>query len=275
MQTVLTAPELGVTEFRRVAEIVYSVCGITLPSGKEGLVRSRLSKRLRHLQLATFAEYLSHVERDGAKGELAEMIDAITTNKTNFFREPAHFAYLRDAVLPEFESQAEIRIWSAGCSTGEEPYTIRMVLRDALGDGPRPAVKILATDISARVLTRARQGVYTEEAMAGVPGDVIARHFTAVRQTPGRAWQVNERVRDGIRFARLNLMGDWPMRGPFDVIFCRNVMIYFDRPTQQKLVRRYRELLAPGGHLFVGHSESLTSFEHGFEYVQPAVYRNP
>ena len=277
----LSALSLSPAEFREVARLAFEVAGLQLRDGKENLVRSRLARRLRALGLPTFGAYLAHVREDASRRELAEMVDLLTTNKTDFFREPAHFAYLRDTVLAQHPVGSPLRVWSAGCSTGEEPYTLAMVVREALPDLDRRDVRILATDISRRVLTQARAGVYAPAAMAGVPEALRRRHFARVvspREASGRdagapAWQVVEPVRRLVAFAALNLMGPWPMSGPFDAIFCRNVMIYFDKPTQQGLVDRFRELLAPGGHLFVGHAESLSGLSHRFRFVQPAVYR--
>ena len=262
--------ELAPAQFQDISRTVYDVAGIQLRPGKEGLVRSRLAKRLRALGLATYEEYLARVAGDASGRELAEMVDALTTNKTNFFREPAHFTFLRERVLPALPASAPLRIWSAGCSTGEEPYTLAMTLHEALPDLARRDVRILATDISSRVLAQARAGRYPDAVAGDVPPELLRRYFARV---PGGAWEAGASLRDLIAFARLNLMEAWPMRGPFQAIFCRNVMIYFDKPTQQELVARYYEMLAPGGHLFVGHSESLSGIAHRFTYVQPAVYR--
>jgi chemotaxis protein methyltransferase CheR len=269
----LFAPELSAAEFHHIRSLVHRVSGIDLHPGKEGLVKSRLTKRLRALGIDTFEDYLAHLERDASGGELAMMVDVLTTNKTSFFREPKHFDYLRDHVLPTLRSRGgAIRLWSAACSTGEEPFSIAMVLSDELGPQSASAARILASDISARVLAHAAASMYEEEVLRDVPHPLIGRHFTLARTSPTRAYRVNDALRSMVRFARLNLIGPWPMRGPFDVIFCRNVMIYFDQPTQQRLVHRFWEILAPGGHLFVGHSESLNAFTHQFRYVQPAVY---
>ncbi len=261
------APELDDADFRRIAEITYRVAGIDLKRGKEGLVRARLARRLRALGLAGFPEYLAHVQGERSGAELREMVDALTTNKTSFFRESQHFDFLRETVLPATAGR-EARVWSAGCSSGEEPYTIAMVLRDTLAERDADRARILATDISARVLDRARAATYTADMVGEMDPALVRRHFTAA----AGGYRVADRLRRMVSFARLNLMGEWPMRGPFDVIMCRNVMIYFDKPTQARLVARFHELLAPGGHLFVGHSESLTGLDHRFGYVQPAVY---
>ena len=269
----LTAVELSATEFQRIAQLLYRLCGITLPHGKEGLVKARLARRLRTLGLSTFDYYVEHVERDQTGAELTGMIDARTTNKTSFFRDAAHFEFLRQEVLPEVRrTRGRLRIWSAGCSSGEEPYTLGIVLREELPDLDRMDARVLATDISTRVLAKVRAAIYDEETLQDVPPALVTRYFTHVTTAPARTYRVHDSVRSLVHTARLNLMEPWPMRGPFDAIFCRNVMIYFDKQTRQELVRRYWELLRPGGHLFVGLSESLTSLSHNFHYVQPAVY---
>jgi chemotaxis protein methyltransferase CheR len=201
------------------------------------------------------------------------MVDALTTNKTNFFREAQHFDYLRQRLIPQVRAVPRpLRFWSAGCSSGEEPYTLAIVLREELPDVDHRDIRILATDISTRILAVARQAVYEQETLRDLPNTVLQRYFTLVRQEPAPAYQVKESVRSMVRLARLNLMEQWPMTGPFEVIFCRNVMIYFDKKTQERLVQRFWDLLAPGGHLFIGHSEGLTAGRHAFRYVQPAVY---
>lgn len=267
----LAPPELSRTQFETIRRLIREICGISIQPGKATLVRGRLSKRLRALGLASFEAYLDLIRRDS--GELSEMVNALTTNKTGFFREPEHFDYLRQTVLPAMlEHRGPIRIWSAGCSSGEEPYTIAMVLRDAMTDADWARVRILGTDISTRVLAAAREGVYTKEAAGAVPPLLAQRYFSRVRQDAGMAFRVKDELRSVVRLARLNLKDPWPMQGPFDLIVCRNVMIYFDRQTQQHLVERFWDLLRPGGHLFVGHSESLTALDHSFRYVRPAVY---
>lgn len=270
----LPSPDLAAADFRRISEIVYRTSGIVLPPGKEGLVRSRLAARLRELGMATFGEYVARVGDGGDGAELARMVDLLTTNKTSFYRERAHFDYLRDRVFPALRARGgRAQLWSAGCSSGEEPYTLAMLVRETAAPNERLDWRILATDLSARVLARARAGTYDLETLADVPAAERQRWFEPAAPTlRGPAMQAREELRRMVSFARLNLMDPWPMRGPFDAILCRNVMIYFDRPTQERLVGRFWELLAPGGTLFVGHSESLTGLAHRFRYVQPAVY---
>jgi chemotaxis protein methyltransferase CheR len=264
LETDLTAEQFG-----EISRTVYDIAGIQLREGKEGLVRSRLAKRMRQLGLPGFEAYLARVRGDASGRELAEMIDLLTTNKTSFYREAAHFDFLRERLLPAL-GPGPVRIWSAGCSSGEEPYTMAMVVRDVWPDAERRDVKILATDISKRVLATAAAGVYPDAIASDVPPELLRRHWA--RQA-GDGWRAGDSLRGLITFAPLNLMGAWPMKGPFQAIFCRNVMIYFDKATQQTLINRYYDLLAPGGYLFVGHSESLSALTHRFAYVQPAVYR--
>ncbi len=262
---------LSAAHFERIISMLYDHCGIRMRAGKEGLVRARLAKRLRAVGVSDFDAYLDVVTGDPARREFTEMVDVLTTNKTSFFREAAHFDYLQDVVLPA--ATAPLRFWSAGCSSGEEPYTLAMLLNETLPSSAVKSAKILATDISHRVLATAKAGRYSSDALADVPAALLQKYW----KTAGSAGGVSQfealpALRDLIQFGRLNLMEQWPMRGPFDAIFCRNVMIYFDKATQQALVERYWALLRPGGHLFVGHSESLTGMAHRFKYVQPAVY---
>ncbi|MEN6520401.1 MAG: protein-glutamate O-methyltransferase [Armatimonadota bacterium] len=272
-RTELMSLELTQAQFERISSVVYKLCRINLHLGKEVLVKARLAKRLRLLGMSNFEEYMDYLERDKSGKELSIMIDSLTTNKTSFFRESQHFEYLQRHLLPSLKAESNrIRIWSAGCSSGEEPYTLSVVIRETFPDVDRMDVRILATDISSKVLDTAKEALYNKDTLKDVPPDMVRKYFTCTQTKPMRIYKVNDNARSMIRFARLNLMDQWPMSGPFDVIFCRNVMIYFDKPTQQELVRRYWEMLRPGGHLFVGHSESLTATSHQFKYVQPAVY---
>lgn len=274
MGTDFFSVELTAAEFENIRQLLYRLCGINLNTGKEGLVKSRLMKRLRTLSLESFGDYLAFVENDHSGLELTTMIDLLTTNKTSFFREAEHFEFLKNRVLPGlWEKTQPLRMWSAGCSSGEEPYTLAIVLREAVSDIDRRDIKLLATDISTQILAKAKEGKYDRECLNEVDPKLIHKYFSLVRTQEAKLFQVKDSLRSLIRFARLNLMQNWPMRGPFDVIFCRNVMIYFDKNTQRDLVRRYWEILKPGGYLMVGHSESLTNTSTEFQYVQPAVYR--
>jgi chemotaxis protein methyltransferase CheR len=255
-------------DFAKISAILYDVSGIKLNDGKEGLVVSRLGKRIREIGVSGFPAYLERVRNDPA--ELREMIDRLTTNKTSFFRESAHFDFLRSTALPQWGNR-EVSIWSAGCSSGEEPYTIATVLFDHANGGSANG-RILATDLSHRVLAKAKEGAYTAEMIRDIPVATLNRHFERQRDGKDERFVARGHLREIIRFGKLNLMGEWPMRGPFDAIFCRNVMIYFDRETQERLVQRFSRLLAPDGYLFVGHSETLHAMAHDLRYVAPAAY---
>ncbi|MEW6260162.1 MAG: protein-glutamate O-methyltransferase [Thermodesulfobacteriota bacterium] len=269
--------ELGYTElteaqFQRVCDIVYRFSGIHLKEGKESLVRARLMKRLRALGIGSFEEYLRLIEDPSGQNELRQMIDVMTTNKTSFFREASHFHYLVEHILPTMH-QSRLRFWSAACSSGEEPYTLAMVLSEHLSDISSRDVKILATDLSRPVLAKAAEGCYTDKQIEDIPASYLHKYFQLKPAKDGRMYQIRPSIRSIVRFACLNLLEPWPMKGPFQVIFCRNVMIYFDRQTQERLVNRFHELIEPGGYLFVGHSEGLSGVRHRFRYVRPAVYR--
>lgn len=269
--TLFAECELTPAQFARITNVLHEHAGIRMREGKEGLVRARLTKRLRKLGLADFDAYLNYIEKEPSKQEFAEMIDALTTNKTSFLREVSHFDFLRDAVFPHLNGP--VRIWSAGCSSGEEPYTLAMLCNEAFSDIAKRDVRILATDISHRVLAQAKSGVYPAENMSDVPPQWLQKYWSRRQDAGGRSvMQAEKNLSRLVNFAKLNLMERWPMQGPFDAILCRNVMIYFDKATQQQLVERYWQLLRPGGYLFVGHSESLTGLAHKFRYVQPAVY---
>jgi chemotaxis protein methyltransferase CheR len=273
--------ELTLTEeqFCRISDLVYDYCGINLHDGKKELVRSRLAKRLRTLKMRSFDDYLAYALKDPSGREFTHLIDALSTNLTSFFREPQHFAYLREHFYPALlarkrEAKAgRLRAWSAGCSSGEEPYSIAISLLEAIEGQGRWDVKILATDLSTQVLSRAKEGVYEAARVAPLTGMQKQRYL--IRREQGALFEVTPVVRSMVVFARLNLMQSWPVHGPVDFIFCRNVMIYFDKPTQQRLVQRFWDLLDSKGLLFTGHSESLTGVQHRFEYVQPTIYAKP
>ncbi|KKM45446.1 hypothetical protein LCGC14_1560850 [marine sediment metagenome] len=272
----LQIEELAEAQFSEISVLVKELCGINLHQGKKELVKARLNKRLRTLGMPSYDAYIDFVRNDASGAELTMMLDALSTNLTGFFREPDHFDHLRDHVLTQWARGGDrtkpLRIWSAGCSSGEEPYTIAISVCEKLADRPFSDAKILATDLSTRVLAAGRKGVYPGERLQAVPPQLRAKHFTCVETRPDKLFRVNDTLRRLVHFAKLNLMDPWPMRGPFDAIFCRNVMIYFDKDTQGRLVQRFWQLLAPRGRMFIGHSESLAGVRHRFRYVQPTVY---
>ncbi|HNY49407.1 MAG TPA: protein-glutamate O-methyltransferase CheR [Smithella sp.] len=264
--------EISPRQFDKISGLVYQISGIDLHEGKEELVKARLLKRLRHLKITNFERYLKYLADDKSGKELRAMVDVLTTNKTHFFREAEHLDFLRDEIIPHL-GKGPIRIWSAGCSSGEEPYSIAIVLSEAIPDIVIRDIRILATDISDRMMEKARRGIYDGETIKTVPPLLKQKYFESAKAGSGRQYQVIPQLQYLISFAKLNLMEEWPMRGPFEAIFCRNVMIYFDKPTQERLVGRFWSLLREGGYLFVGHSESLTFLKHDYQYLQPAVYR--
>jgi chemotaxis protein methyltransferase CheR len=257
-----------------IISMVKSMAGINLHDGKKELIKARLGKRLRSLNMNSFEEYLKLVKNDSASGELTAMLDAISTNLTNFFREADHFEILTDHVLPKIvkSGKQHLRIWSAGCSTGEEPYSIGITMMENLPEIQRWDTRILATDLSTKVLGIAAKGSYPEKRLQTMSPEWRKKYFTVEYINGQKIYTVKDSLRQYITFGHLNLMGTWPMKGPFDVIFCRNVMIYFDKPTRTKLIERYWNLLGHGGFLFIGHSESLTGISHKFKYLQPTVY---
>ncbi len=275
---ITTFTELTEKQFDEISEMVRGICGINLHDGKKELIKARLSKRLRALGLNCFGEYIEYVKNDTDGIELTQMLDALSTNLTSFFREPDHFDHLANKVVADIvaasaRSGRRLRIWSAGCSSGEEPYSLAITVREAISNINEWDAKILATDISTRVLQQARAGLYGDNRIRTVSPQLRSRYFDCVETRPQRVYKVRQDLQSMIHFARLNLMDPWPMRGSFDAIFCRNVMIYFDKPTQDRLVNRFWDLLGPGGTLFIGHSESLTGTSHKFRYVKPTVYQ--
>ncbi|PKN32606.1 MAG: protein-glutamate O-methyltransferase [Deltaproteobacteria bacterium HGW-Deltaproteobacteria-19] len=273
-----SATELKDNEYEKISRLVYEQCGICLHEGKKDLVKARLGKRLREGGFKSFLDYYKYVTTKDGTEELITMIDSISTNVTYFFREEKHFQKMT-TLLPELAREKEkkgrteaIRIWTAGCSTGEEPYSVAMSLSECLKDRQTP-FHITATDISTRVLQTATQGVYPADKVKGVPPPLMKRYFQYGTGTSDGQVRIKREIRDRIAFERFNLMDIPRFSHPFDIIFCRNVMIYFDKSTQSAVVKRFYDVLQPSGHLFIGHSETLTGLDHQFHYVQPSIYR--
>ena len=264
------------SDFRQVSDIIYKHCGINLHEGKKPLVRARLAKRLREGKFKSFSEYIKYALSDKGADEFYNLVDSLSTNLTSFFREKAHLDYLKDKFLTrliaEKGTRRRIRGWSAGCSSGEEPYTIAIVVSEALQNQSHWDVRILASDVSTRMIEIAKTGTYDPERVEPLTVAQKQRFLVPNRIENRKVYQVSPRLQQMICFRYLNLMHDWPFKGPFDFIFCRNVMIYFDKPTQERLVNRFYHCLAPGGLLCIGHSESLTSIDHKYKYVMPATY---
>jgi chemotaxis protein methyltransferase CheR len=267
--------ELRDDDFRKISSFVRSRTGIVLNERKRNLVYSRLVRRLRSLRLDSFAAYCAYLDGPDGDREHGSLINAITTNLTGFFREAHHFDHLAGAVLkPLIATRAggrrRLRLWSSACSTGEEPYSIAMVLRAALPETGGWDARILATDIDTDVVAHARAGVYAADATERMPAPHRARWLEPAAE--GRV-RIDRRVRDLVTFKQLNLLGDWPMRGPFDAIFCRNVVIYFDKQEKCVLFDRLADMLAPGGWLYIGHSENLLGISDRFQLMGRTIYR--
>jgi len=269
--------ELRDTDFEKIRRLVYEQSGINLHEGKRELVKARLDKRLRQGNFKSFADYYRYVTTEEGVSELVTMIDSLSTNLTSFFREDSHFQKLRE-IVPKMiktadkgHSMPKLRLWSAGCSTGEEPYSIAITLSE-LVKGNNIDVKILATDISTKVLKSAVNGIYPKEKVKNIPPQLLRRYFQIGQKDWNGYYRIKKELRDIVKFMRFNLMEDLQSSSAFDVIFCRNVMIYFDKITQNKLVNRFYTYLRKGGYLFTGHSESLTGLTHKFKYVEPSVY---
>ncbi|MBD3754408.1 MAG: protein-glutamate O-methyltransferase CheR [Gammaproteobacteria bacterium] len=261
-------------DFARIKKMVYEFAGIDLNESKKNLVYNRLSKRIRILGLNTFKAYLNYVEEQG-EAEFVNLINAITTNLTFFFRENHHFDYLAHHVIPMLlkanQSNKKIRIWSAGCSTGEEPYSIAITLKETVPAGWD--AKVIATDLDTNVVDTARTGIYPLERLKGVSEERKKRWFLKGGGAQSGFAKVKPELQSIIDFGQINLMSEWPLREQIDVIFCRNVVIYFDKPTQAKLFDRYANLLPAHGHLFIGHSESLYKVCDRFELIGQTIYR--
>jgi chemotaxis protein methyltransferase CheR len=256
--------------------LVYEKSGITLHPGKRALVTARLQKRLRHWGFPTFKEYVRHLRADTSGEEITAMLDAIATNHTSFFREPQHFEFLADLLVPALRARRggePILGWSAACSTGEEPYTLAITAFERLGADAAQRVRLLASDLSTKALAAARAGVYKAERVAELPRHLVLKYFTKGIGDQRGLVQVAESLRQIVEFRQLNLLDPPPPGPPLDFIFCRNAMIYFDRQTQQRVIERLEDRLAPGGFLFTSHSESHNSLRHNLTWVAPAIYR--
>ena len=269
-------PPLTDRDLQAIVRLVYEKAGITLHEGKRALITARLQKRLRETGARSFGEYLSVVERDHTGSELVVLLDSIATNHTSFFREPEHFQFLTQKVVPEWTAAhpgSPFEIWSAACSSGEEPYTLAVALHDSLPNADKGRFRILASDLSTKVLRIAEQGVYKMERVEGIPIETLRRHFERGMGAQEGLARVNGTLRQRIEFRQLNLLEIGSLDRTFGVIFCRNVMIYFDRQVQQRVVSMLERHLRPGGYLFISHSESLNGVTHGLRWVAPAIYQ--
>ncbi len=259
-------------EFRKFQGMIYELAGITMSPAKKSLVAGRLAKRVKHFELASYDAYYQLLMQKDAGAERQIAVDLLTTNETYFFREPKHFDFMRDKVLSKRVPGRPFRLWSAASSSGEEPYSLAMLMADVLGEAPW---EIVASDLSTRVLERARGGVYPMERAEDIPKHYLSRFCLKGTGAQDGRFMVVRELRNRVQFRQVNLNETLPKLGEFDVIFLRNVMIYFDLETKRQVVARMLPLLAPGGHLIVGHSESLNGVTNDLQVVVPSVYRKP
>lgn len=271
---------LSARDFGRLSRFIYDTCGIKMPDVKKTMLEARLQKRLRSLGMHSFTDYCDFLfSQEGLDRELVPMLDMVTTNKTDFFREPDHFHYLTHTVLPEWVKRhpgGALAIWSAGCSSGEEPYTLAMVLSEFAARNPGFDFKILATDISTRVLDKAKTAIYTESQVEPVAIELKKKYLLRSKDRASGMVRIVPELRAKVNFRRLNFMDDdFGMREPLDIIFCRNVIIYFDRQTQERLLQRFHRNMKPGSYIFMGHSETLSGLDVPLVSVYPTVYRKP
>ncbi len=264
--------EMTDAEFGLYQKLIHSTCGIHLTTAKKQLLISRLRKRMSALEISSFRVYREFIIKPENIDEFNLMLNAVSTNKTDFFRESVHFDFMAKKVYPLLIKQREIRIWCAASSSGEEPYTIAMTLAEALRSTVCD-VKILATDISTKVLDEGEQGVYAADMVAPIPQALLKKYFLQGQKEWKDYYLVKDELKQWVHFKRLNLMEPFPLSVQFDVIFCRNVMIYFDLETREDLVNRMERNLKPGGYLLIGNAESLSGLKHNYNYVQPAVYQ--
>lgn len=266
-------------EYNFICDLVYNQSRIKLGPNKRELVMARLSKRLRALSLRSYGEYCQLLKSRAGEEELSDLLDAMSTNHTFFFRESSHFDFLKNVVLPQMAPKdaaaPRLRVWSAACSSGEEPYSLALLLADYYG-AKKADWTIDCTDISYKILRKAQEAVFPSDRLKEVPPAMVSRYFQKVPPPGSDEYQIVDEIKDHLKFQRLNLLGaSYPFKQPFDLIVCRNVMIYFDKPTQGELVNKFWPLLKPGGYLFIGHAESLTGTTHNYKMIKPAIYQRP
>jgi len=263
-------------DFEFIRKMVSDNTGIVLSEGKRDMVYGRLSRRIRELKLSSYKAYCDKL-KNGDEQELVAFTNALTTNLTSFFREPHHFEYLKNTVLPAIKknnTSRKLRIWSAGCSSGEEPYSIAMVVHEVFGSLLKTwDVKILATDLDSNMVQKGANGIYTEDRVNGLEASRMKKYVKSGSGKNAGNVKMSPKLQELITFKELNLMHEWPMNGPFDLMFCRNVVIYFDKPTQKVLFDRYADLLHPNAHLFIGHSESLHNVTTRFNLLGKTIYQ--
>jgi chemotaxis protein methyltransferase CheR len=271
--------KLSDEDFGRLSSYIYNELGIKMPYPKKVMLQNRLQKRVVDLKLASFKEYLEFVfSNDSEEGEILKMIDLVTTNKTDFFREASHFDYLTNVVLPEICQEGSprktIRIWSAGCSSGEEPYTVAIVMAEFLRNHPGLDFEIFGTDISTRILQKAAMAIYPEERINCIPLELKKKYFLKSKNRENRSVRLSSEIRSRVSFQRMNLMDPYyNVDKEFDIVFCRNVLIYFDRETQQNVINKLALKLRYNGFFFLGHSESTVNMTVSLKQIRPTIFR--
>ena len=271
--------ELSNNQFERIAAYIENEIGIKMPPSKKIMVQARLKKRLRELNMVSFEDYLKYVfSKEGMSSEIIHVFDVISTNKTDFYREPTHFKFLTDVVLPQFAKQntnKKFKVWSAACSSGEEPYTIGITVSEFLEGNQRFDFEVHGTDISTQILKLAVNGIYTESRVKpAIPDYLMRKYFMRSRDLTKKTYRVVPELRNKMKFSRLNFMDEtYALPEKYDVAFCRNVLIYFDRPTQEKVVEKITRYLKPGGYFFHGHSESLMGMDLPLKCVKPTIFQ--
>jgi len=267
------------SEFNQLSSFIYQEYGIKMPPAKKVMLQSRLQKRLRELNILTFRDYIKFLFSDkGQSDELIHMIDVVSTNKTDFFREPSHFEFMKNDLLPEWHTHKMIRypmkIWSAGCSSGEEPYTMAIVLSEFQLHNPGFDFSIWGSDISSRMLFKAADAIYADERIIGIPLDIKKRYFLKSKDPNVKTVRIIPQLRSKVNFCRLNFMDNYyEIQETFDIVFCRNVLIYFDRQTQEKVIAKLCSKLRVGGIFFLGHSESILNMNLPLQQIKPTIFK--
>ncbi|MET3856085.1 chemotaxis protein methyltransferase CheR [Rhizobium sp. OAE497] len=273
----LPGDRISKRNFDKLSRFIYDYSGIKMPPSKLTMLEGRLRRRLRATNHSTFDDYCDFLfDEGGLDQETVYLIDVVTTNKTDFFREAKHFEYMQMTALPALVSSGvrKIRTWSSACSTGAEPYTMAMVLSEFVEENAGLSYSVLATDLSTDVLQTARRGIYAQDLVQPVPYDLQRKYVMTAKQAGRREVRISPKLRSKIGFARMNLMDDkYPVGEPMQIIFCRNVLIYFDKPTQQSVLTRLCDCLADGGYMFIGHSESITGFDLPLKQVSNTVFQ--
>lgn len=268
------AAQLSDVEFSKLSKFIYSQYGIKMPPEKRIMLQSRLQKRLRALKIYTFKEYIDYAFSNQGDDEIIHMMDVVSTNKTDFYREPAHFDYLRQTILPSIIDEKKlVKIWSAGCSSGQEVYTLAIELSEFASKNQGFDFSILGTDISTLMLNKAFTAIYTEEMVSMIPIEIKKKYLLKSKEKTKKLIRINNVLRNKAKFQRINFMDDhYPVNDQFDIIFCRNVLIYFDRETQERVINKLCNYLRPDGYFFLGHSESITNINVPLKQLKPTVY---